>query len=168
MQQVGDARNLDETLAIFAEKLLEPKFDPDDFARVQQQTMQAIALSRDQAGATAQTVYNLLLLGRDNPVAHLDMGKPETVGALTVDDARAFYAARYSPSVASLVVVSDLDEAELLPKLAALGAWPGRRARAARAVPRHRRDPPVPRRQAGRRPVGDPHRRARPRLRRHR
>ena len=118
-------RNLDETLAIFAEKLLEPKFDAADFARVQQQTMQAIALSRDQAGATAQTVYDLLLLGRDNPVAHLDMGAPETVGALTVDDARAFYAARYSPSIASLVVVSDLDEAELLPKLAALEAWQG-------------------------------------------
>ena len=118
-------RNLDETLAIFAERLLEPKFDPADFARVQQQTMQAIALSRDQAGATAQTVYDLLLLGRDNPVAHLDMGAPDTVGGLTVDDARAFYAARYSPSIASLVVVSDLDEAELLPKLAALEAWQG-------------------------------------------
>ena len=118
-------RNLDETLAIFAEKLLEPKFDPDDFARVQAQTMQAIALSRDQAGATARTVYDLLLLGRGNPVAHLDLGAPETVGALTVDDARAFYAARYSPAAASLVVVSDLDEAELLPKLAALEAWQG-------------------------------------------
>ncbi len=118
-------RNLDETLAIFAEKLLEPKFDPADFARVQQQTMQAIALSRDQAGATAQTVYDLLLLGRDNPVAHLDLGTPETVGALTVDDAQAFYAARYSPSIASLVVVSDLDEAALLPKLATLEAWQG-------------------------------------------
>ncbi len=117
--------NLDETLAIFAEKLLEPKFDSDDFARVQQQTMQAIALSRDQAGATAQTVYDLLLLGRDNPVAHLDLGTPETVGALTVDDARAFYAARYSPSIATLVVVSDLDEAELLPRFAALEAWQG-------------------------------------------
>ena len=67
-------RNLDETLAIFAEKLLEPKFDPAD-SRVQQQTMQAIALSRDQAGATAQTVYDLLLLGRDNPVAHPDHGR---------------------------------------------------------------------------------------------
>ena len=132
--------------------------------------MQAIALSRDQAGATAQTVYDLLLLGRDNPVAHLDMGTPETVPGLTVEDARAFYDARYSPSIASLVVVSDLDEAELLPKLAALEgvAGPRRRARPARAVPRHRRDPPVPRRQAGRRAVGDPHRPARPRLRRHR
>ena len=118
-------RNLDETLAIFAEKLLEPKLDPADFARVQQQMTQAIALSRDQAGATAETVYDLLLLGRDNPVAHLDMGTPETVPQLTVDDARAFYATRYSPSIASLVVVTDLDEAELRPKLAALEAWQG-------------------------------------------
>ena len=118
-------RHLDETLAIFAEKLTEPRFDPADFARVQAQTMQAIALSRDQAAGTARTVYDLLLLGRDNPAAHLDLGAPETVGALTADDARAFYDARYSPAAATLVVVSDLGEAELLPKLAVLEAWRG-------------------------------------------
>ena len=118
-------RNLDETLAILAEKLLEPKFDPADFARVHEQTLQDIALIGDSAAATAQTVYELLLLGRDNPVAHLDIGTPETVRELTVDDARAFYAAHYSPAIASLVVVSNLDEAELLPKLAVLDAWQG-------------------------------------------
>ena len=78
-------RNLDETLAILAEKLLQPKFAADDFARVQAQTLQAIEQSKTQAATTAQVVYQLVLFGRDNPFAYLDRGTSETVAALTVE-----------------------------------------------------------------------------------
>ena len=118
-------RNLDETLGILAEKLLQPKFAAEDFARVQAQTLQAIEQSKTQAATTAQVVYQLVLLGRDNPLAYLDMGTSETVAALSVDDVRGFYAAHYSPTVASIVAVSDLDAAELLPRLTVLDAWRG-------------------------------------------
>lgn len=118
-------RNLDETLAILAEKLLQPKFAPEDFARVQSQTLQAIEQSKTQAATTAQVVYQLVLLGRDNPIAHLDMGTPATVAALTLDDARGFYAANYSPAIASVVAVSDLGGEELLARLAVLEPWRG-------------------------------------------
>ena len=118
-------RNLDETLAILEEKLLKPKFDAADFARVQAQTLQGIEQSKKQPAATAATVYQLLLLGRDNSIAYPNAGTTETVSALTVEDARAFYDAHYSPRIASIVAVSDLDQAALLPKLAALQAWQG-------------------------------------------
>ena len=118
-------RNLDESLAILAEKLLSPKFAAEDFARVQAQTLQAIEQSKTRAATTAQVVYQLVLFGRDNPLAYLDMGTSETVAALTVDDVKDFYAAHYSPAIASVVAVSDLDAAELLPKLAVLDAWQG-------------------------------------------
>lgn len=118
-------RNLDESLAILAEKLLSPKFAAEDFARVQAQTLQAIEQSKTRAATTAQVVYQLLLFGRDNPLAYLDMGTSEAVAALTVDDVKDFYAAHYSPAIASVVAVSDLDAAELLPKLAVLDAWQG-------------------------------------------
>lgn len=118
-------RNLDKTLAILEEKLLKPKFDAADFARVQAQTLQGIEQSKKQPAATAATVYQLLLLGRDNSIAYPNAGITETVSALTVEDARAFYEAHYSPRIASIVAVSDLDQAALLPKLAALEAWQG-------------------------------------------
>ena len=118
-------KNLDATLAILAEKLLEPKFAPEDFARVQAQTLQAIEQSKKQAASTAQVVYQLLLFGSDNAIAHLDVGTSDTVAGLTLDDVREFRAEHYSPTIASVVVVSDLSMSELLPKLAVLEEWQG-------------------------------------------
>ena len=128
-------RNLDETLAILAEKLLQPKLAAEDFARVQAQTLQAIEQSKKQAASTAQVVYQQLLMGRDNPIAHLDIGTSATVAALTVDDVRDFYAAHYSPKVATIVAVSDLDGDQLLAKLAVLKSWQGPEVTAAPLKP---------------------------------
>ena len=128
-------RNLDETLAILAEKLLQPKLAPEDFARVQAQTLQAIEQSKKQAASTAQVVYQQLLMGRDNPIAYLDMGTSATVAGLTVDDVRGFYAAHYSPKVATIVAVSDLGRDQLLPKLAVLKSWQGPEVAAAPLKP---------------------------------
>ena len=118
-------KNLDEALAILAEKLTQPKFDPADFDRRQAQTLQSIETGKKEASNTANVVYQLLLFGRDNPIAYSDSGTTETVPALTVDDVRNFYTEHYSPAIASLVVVSDLDQATVLKKLAALEGWQG-------------------------------------------
>ena len=128
-------KNLDATLAILAERLLEPKFDQEDFARVQAQTLQAIELSKKQAASTAQVVYQLLLFGPDNPMAHLDMGTSATVTGLTLADTRDFYEEHYSPSIASVVAVSDLDQPTLLAKLGGLEKWQGPAVPAAELKP---------------------------------
>ena len=118
-------RNLDETLAILAEKLLRPKFDPTDFQRLQAQTLQVIETNKKEAAFTADTAYRMLLMGADNAIAYPGTGTSETVRALTVADAQNFYASRYSPTVASLVAVSDLDAQTLVAKLAVLEEWTG-------------------------------------------
>ena len=128
-------RNLDETLAIAAEKLLEPSFDPQDFARVQAQTLQSIEQSKKQAAITAQVVYQMLLLGRENPIAHLDMGTAATVASITLDDVKAFYESHYSPKIASMIVVSDLDETTVLSKLSVLEDWQGPAVKEAKLAP---------------------------------
>ena len=118
-------RNLDDTLAILKEKLLTPKFDPADFARVQAQTLQSIEASKKEASQTANLVFRLLLFGGDNTIGYRDVGTPESVAALTVDDVRGFYAERFAPSVASVIVVSDLSQEAVMGKLAALESWQG-------------------------------------------
>ena len=118
-------RNLDETLEILRERLLEPKFAAADFARIQAQTIQALAQSKKQPSSIAQVVYQFLLLGRDNPISHPNAGTAETVSALTVDDAKAMYAERFSPIGADIIAVSDLDQATLMEKLGVLSAWQG-------------------------------------------
>ncbi|MCB9677637.1 MAG: insulinase family protein [Alphaproteobacteria bacterium] len=116
---------LDETLAIAAEKVLEPKFDAADFARVKEQTLQDIEQSQTNAGVTASQVYSVLLFGEDNAFAHPDIGRASTVAKLEVSDAKAFYDAGYTAKAASIVAVSDLPKDALAEKLAVFGSWGG-------------------------------------------
>ena len=116
---------LEDTLAIAAERLLKPKFDEQDFERVKAQTIESIRQSQTRAGATADTVYQLLLFGKDNSFSYLNIGTEETVAALTIDDVREFYERFYSPRIASIVAVSDLPEETLVSELGVFEAWRG-------------------------------------------
>jgi zinc protease len=117
--------SLDATLDIAAERLLQPAFDAEDFARRKDQTLQAIRLSKTQAAATAATVYQLLLFGNDNSFSYLNIGTEESVSALTLDDVKAFYKDHYSPKISSIVAVSDQPRATLVEKLKVFEGWQG-------------------------------------------
>ena len=119
------SENLDATLAILKEKLLTPKFDAADFARRQAQTVQNIERGKKQARTTARNVSQLLLFGKDNPMAHNNSGTTASVSALTLEDVRDFYQARYTPANASIVVVSDLHKDAVMEKLALFESWQG-------------------------------------------
>ena len=119
------SEHLDETLAIAAERLLQPKFDEADFARVKGQTLQAIRQSKTQPATTAATVYQFLLYGKDNSFSYLNIGTEESVSRLTLDDVKAFYADHYSPKIASIVAVGDQQRDALVGKLAVFEKWDG-------------------------------------------
>ena len=117
--------NLDETLAIAAERLLQPKFDEDDFERVKAQTLQAIRQGKTQPATTAATVYQMLLYGKDNSFSYLNIGTEESVVKLTLDDVKGFYADHYSPKITSIVAVSDQAQDALVKKLSVFEDWEG-------------------------------------------
>ena len=105
--------NLDETLAIAAEKLSSPKLDPADFARVKSQTLQSIEVAKTNAGVTANAATRRLLYGADNAFAHPNQGITSTVEGITLDDVRAFMDAHYSAERVSIIAVSDLGADDL-------------------------------------------------------
>jgi len=119
------SEHLDETLLIAAERLLQPKFDADDFERVKAQTLQAIRQGKRQPATTAATVYQLLLYGKDNSFSYLNIGTEESVVELTLDDVKGFYADNYSPKIASIVTVSDQAQDALVEKLSVFENWEG-------------------------------------------
>lgn len=119
------SENLDQTLAIAAEMLLTPKFDQADFEREKSQILQIIEHNKKDPGTTANVVFSELLFGKDNSFAYPDIGTEETVSSITLDDVTAFYAEHYSPKIASIVAVSNLDQGELMERLAVFGKWNG-------------------------------------------
>ncbi len=118
-------KNLDETVEIAREKLLEPAFTQEDFDRLKAQTIEGIKQSKKNAGSVAWATFDRLMYGDENPVAWSGSGTLETVEATTLADYRDFYERNYSPKIASIMVVSDLGETQVSSALAPLSTWQG-------------------------------------------
>ena len=114
---------LDETLEIATERLTRPKFEPAEFDRWKKQALKLIALGKDYAPEVANGIVPLLLFGADNNFAYSSLGLKESVENVTLDDVRRFYDRHYSPTVAEILVISDLAQNEVMERLAGLSAW---------------------------------------------
>jgi zinc protease len=117
--------NLDETLEIAKEKLLEPKFAEDEFARLKAQTLEGIKQSKKQAGSVAWELYNRKLYGDDNAFAWAGSGTLNSVEQLKLSDFETFYKDHYSPKIATITAVSDLNKTKLMKALKTLDDWSG-------------------------------------------
>jgi zinc protease len=116
-------KNLDATLEIAQEMLMQPRFDVADFDRVKNQRFEAIANQSTQATTIANNVYNKLLYGKDHIMSVSALGTKETVGSITLDDIKKYYATRFSPSITRVVVVGEIDKDAALAKLSFLKTW---------------------------------------------
>ena len=118
-------KNLDATLAIAMEKLLKPKFDQADFDRDKANALQGIKANKKEASPTASNIFNKMMYGADNPTAYANSGTETSVENITLDDVRTFYANHYSPKIASIIAVSDLDSTAMKRALKPFSDWTG-------------------------------------------
>ncbi|GAA4417900.1 pitrilysin family protein [Nibrella viscosa] len=128
-------KNLDATLALLEEKLLHPKFADEDFNRLKKQQLEAIANQSTQPVAIANNVYNKLLYGDNSIRAVPVIGTAETVQRISLDDVKAFYRNYLSPSVTNLVIVGDVEQSAVMPKLAFLSKWAAKNVTIPTAAP---------------------------------
>jgi zinc protease len=119
------SRNLDATLDIAAERLLQPKFDEDDFNRLKAQILESIRQAKKQASTIADVAFQMVVFGGNNSFSYLNAGTEETVAGLTLDDVRQFYATNYAPQISNIIAVSDIPTAELMKKLSVFEDWQG-------------------------------------------
>lgn len=111
------ARNYDATVALVQEILLEPRWDAKEFELVKQSVISQIRQQEANPNAVAQNNYNLLIYGKDNIRSRNILGTVETVGAITMDDLKAYYNKFLSPTVARMHVVGALDKAAIVKSL---------------------------------------------------
>jgi len=96
-----------------------------DFDRDKANTLQGIKANKKEAGVTASNLFNKLMYGTDNPTAFANSGTEASVESITLDDVKEFYAKHYSPQIASVIAVSDLNEGAMKKALAPLNDWTG-------------------------------------------
>jgi len=117
------SKNLDATLAILEEKLLHPGFKEDDFKRIKKASLEGLIHEKKVAEATADKLFDYILYGNTIMGAY---PSEKSMKKLSLDDVKNYYKDYYSAKAANLVIVSDIPEASVLPKLDFLNKWTGK------------------------------------------
>ena len=111
--------NLDASLDIFADVILNPSFPEADFKRLQKQQLDGIQQEKVQPIQMALRVFPSLLYGRNhaygNPLT--GSGSENTISKLTRVEMEKFHQTWFKSSNATLVVVGDTTLNEITPKL---------------------------------------------------
>ncbi len=118
--------NLDASLDLYADVILNPAFPEADFERLKRQQIAAIQREKAAPQAVAFRVLPELVYGDGHAYSapFSGSGTEESVASLTLADMRQFHSTWFHPNNATLVVVGDVTLAEITPKLEArFGSW---------------------------------------------
>ncbi len=111
--------NLDASLDIYADVILNPSFPKSDFERLQKQTLARIQREKATPIQMALRVFPKLLYGEDhaygNPLT--GSGMETSVSELSTKDLEKFHKSWFKPNNATLIIVGDTQLNEIQPKL---------------------------------------------------
>ncbi|HEX2521765.1 MAG TPA: pitrilysin family protein, partial [Terriglobia bacterium] len=111
--------NLDASLDIFADVVLNPSFPEEDFKRLQKQQLDGIQAEKVQPVQMALRVFPAYLYGKNhaygNPLT--GSGTNASVSKLTRADVEKFHQTWFKANNATLVIVGGTTLAEITPKL---------------------------------------------------
>ncbi len=117
-------KNLDKTLALLQEKMFNPKFTQQSFDRLKQQALQGLKAAKGQPSTIANNVFAKLNYGTNNILGISQNGTEETVKNITLQDIQSYYDNYMTSMDAKVVIVGDITEQEIMPKLAFLDKLP--------------------------------------------
>lgn len=120
-------KHLDKTLALLEERLYQPKFTQAAFDRLQKQALESFKQSKSQPAAIASNVWDKLTYGADNILGMSENGTETTVKNLKLEDVQAYYDAYMTSVGTKLVIVGDITQQEIEPKLAVLNKLPNKK-----------------------------------------
>ena len=107
----GLSKNFSKVIELLEEMLLQPRFDQDALSRIKMQTKAMIRQNSANPRYIAQSTRDKLLFGANGTFATPAYGTAATIDLITMDDIKAFHASFLSPSIASLSIAGDIDQA---------------------------------------------------------
>ncbi|MCX6149630.1 MAG: pitrilysin family protein [Ignavibacteriales bacterium] len=109
--------NLPRSMKLFADVIINPRLDENDFQREKRKTIVRILQSKDEPSYVASTVFEKMLYGEENPYSFPESGFNDTVEKIENDDLKKFYQAFIIPNNSTLVVVGNIEKFELQKEL---------------------------------------------------
>jgi zinc protease len=108
---------LDASLDLWADVLLNPAFDEQEFRRAQKQALATILRGKSQPAMVANQLMVSAVFGAQHPYGTPSSGTETSLDKLTRADLVRFHQSWFKPNNATLVVVGDTTLAEITPKL---------------------------------------------------
>ena len=106
-------KNLEPAAEIFADVVAKPQMSAVEFKRVHDLWQNALRARQSEPDAVAGVVVTKKVYPSAHPYAHPTDGTLASAARVSLDDVKKFYAARWRPDRARLVVVGDVTRAEL-------------------------------------------------------
>ncbi len=120
------ARNYAATMALVAEMLLQPRWDIAEFERVKARELSALKQSEARPFTVALRSFNKQVYGADHRAGMPADGTIDTLSAITLEDLKSLYQLAVTPGNASLHVVGDISQTEIMAGLGdILTGWQG-------------------------------------------
>lgn len=113
-------------LALLAEMVQQPRFDPGEFDRLKAERLADILQARADPGRLADEMFLRHLYDASTPYRRLSAGTPETVEPISLDDVRTHHATHWRPAAAHLIVAGPKEPEEVFAAAQGhLGGWSG-------------------------------------------
>jgi zinc protease len=114
--------NLDATLALFYEALSQPRFDEDDFDRIQDNALSGARSQKLNPSVLAGKAYNSLVF-KGTVLADYYTGGQKDIAKLKLKDVIEFHENYYSPNLTKVVVSGNISQDEALKSIEFLKDW---------------------------------------------
>jgi len=107
--------------------MFNPKFTEDAFKRIQKQRLEGFKQQKAQPSSVASNVINVVNYGADHFLSRSQNGTEHTIANLTLADIENYYKNFMTSKGTKVVVVGDVTQEELLPKLGFLDKLPNKK-----------------------------------------
>lgn len=120
-------KNLDKTLALVQERMLNPKFSEAAFTRIQKQELEGFKQVKSDPAAVADIVFAKVNYGPNSILSMSEDGTEHTIRNLKLQDIENYYNNYMTSKGVKVVVVGDVKQEEILPKLSFLNKLPNKK-----------------------------------------
>jgi zinc protease len=120
-------KNLDKTLELVQERMFNPKFTESAFTRIQKQNMESFKQVKADPAAVADAVFAKVNYGPNNILSMSEAGTEYTIKNMKLSDVENYYSSYITSKGVKVVVVGDVKQEEVLPRLAFLNKLPNKK-----------------------------------------
>ncbi len=116
------AKNYPETMELVQEILLEPRWDESEFELIKQSTLSQLQEEKGDPNAIARNEFKKLLYGENSILSYNELGTPETIKNLSLQDLKDYYKNNLSPLAATFIAVGALEKSEAVNSIKSISA----------------------------------------------